>query len=296
MTDILQPPSTLLIGPSGSGKTTSLVTLPAAGIETFVIVTEPNGVDALLDAAEKAKIDMNLLHWATCYPSTAGWEALDQMTKDIGDKDFESISKIKGIGKSETRKAAERVLQTLKKFHCERTGKDYGDFTSLTDKQCLVIDSFSGLSTIAWYLTVGYKPTGAPGEWNIAQNWLSALLMKIQGDRRCYFVMTGHIEKELDEVTGVNKLMISTLGRKLAPKIPTFFSDVVRAQRVKTADSKNYTFKWSTIDNETDLKNKALPINDNLPPSFLPVVDAYSRRLKAMGASAATPIALPPAA
>jgi len=144
----------------------------------------------------------------------------------------------------------------------------------------LCIDSLSGLSTISWYLTVGNKPTGAPGEWNIAMNFIEALLMKINSDRQCYFTLTAHVEKEMDEITGVSRVMTSTLGRKLAPKIPRFFSEVVYAQRGGTPP-----FRWSTIDATADLKNRVLPVSPALAPSFVPIVEGHRNRLKLIGAS-----------
>ena len=46
----LQGSGVLLIGTPGSGKTYSLSTLVSAGLETFVISTDPGGPDSLLDA------------------------------------------------------------------------------------------------------------------------------------------------------------------------------------------------------------------------------------------------------
>lgn len=280
----LQPPACLIMGAPGAGKTTSLVTYVEAGLDLFTIVTEPSGAESLLDAASDRKIDVNKIHYATCLPTTKGWDALDEMTKNIGAMDFEALSKSKGMGKAKTREAALNLLETLKNFKCERTGQAFGDFTSWDDTRVLALDGLTGLSTMAWYLTVGYKPTGAPGEWNIAQNWLAALLLKINADRMCHFAMTAHIEKEPNEITGVTQIMTSTLGKKLAPKIPQNFSEVIYA--TKTKDKK---FNWSTIDNNIDLKNRALPVSDTLPPTFVPVVEAYRRR-KLAGGNAATPV------
>jgi hypothetical protein len=218
---------------------------------------------------------MNKLHWASCLPATEGWGALDEMATKIGALDFEGISKIKGIGKEQTRVPAMRFLSILKDFPDERTQTNFGSFTTWDDSRALVIDSLSGLSTIAWYLTVGNKPTGAPGEWNIAMNFIEAILMKINSDRKCYFVLTAHIEKEMDEISGVMRVMTSTLGRKLAPKIPRFFGEVVYATRT-TEDPK---FRWSTIDRNADLKNRVLPVGEKLLPDFKPVVEGHKKRL-----------------
>jgi len=274
-TSFLQPPSILLQGASGAGKTSSIVTLLAAGIEVFVIGTEPGFVDSLIDRVRELKLDITKLHWMTVLPATEGWDALNDMVAKIGSLDFEGISKIKGIGKEKTRVPATRLLGALQNFTCERSGVSYGSFTSWGDDRALVIDSLSGLSIIAWYLTVGNKPTGAPGEWNIAMNFIEALLMKINSDRRCYFVLTAHIEKEMDEISGVTRIMTSTLGRKLAPKIPRFFGEVIYATRT-IEDPK---FRWATIDRNADLKNRILPVGDKLLPDFGVIVEGHKRRL-----------------
>jgi len=270
----LQPPSILLQGASGSGKTSSIVTLLASGIKVFVIGTEPGFIDSLIDRCRELKLPMTDLHWMSVLPATEGWEALDEMVSKIGSLDFEGISKIKGIGKDKTRVPAQRFLSALKDFRCERDGRSYGSFTNWGDDCALVIDSLSGLSTIAWYLTVGNKPTGAPGEWNIAMNFIEALLMKINSDRKCYFILTAHVEKEMDEITGVQRVMTSTLGRKLAPKIPRFFGEVVYARRTAEAPF----FRWSTLDSTADLKNRVLPVAAILSANFKPVVDGHNAR------------------
>jgi hypothetical protein len=278
---ILQPPSVLLQGASGSGKTSALVTSLQAGLNVFVIGTEPGFVDSLIDRCRELKIPIDRLHWMSVLPATEGWEALDEMVLKIGSLDFEGISKIKGIGKDKTRVPAQKFLGALKDFKCERTGESFGSFTLWDDTCLLAIDSLSGLSTISWYLTVGNKPTGAPGEWNIAMNFIEALLMKINSDRQCYFCLTAHVEKEMDEITGVMRVMTSTLGRKLAPKIPRFFSEVVYAKRTTAAPQ----FRWSTIDSSADLKNRVLPVSDVMLPSFVQIVDGHKRRLALIGAS-----------
>jgi len=94
-------------------------------------------------------------------------------------------------------------------------------------------------------------------------------------DLNCYFILTSHIEKEPDEITGMAKVGVSTLGRKLAPRVPRFFSEVIRAR--KSGDGK---YLWSTQDAEADLKNRALTSSNNLPQDFGPIVEAHNRRLE----------------
>lgn len=279
---LIQPPATLVMGASGSGKTSCLTTYIPAGIETFALITEPGGAESLLDWCEQQKYDVNKLHWCSALPATQGWKGLTEMVNKISAMDFEALSKIKtGIGKEETRPAAMNLLNNLANFKCERTGKEYGDVTSWGPDRAFCLDSLSGLSALAWALSVGHKPTAHMGEWNIAMNFVSDLIMKITTDRKCFFTLTAHVEKEMNEITGVNQVMVSTLGRKLAPKIPRFFSEVVYAKR--TIRGKEASFTWSTVDSSAELKNRALPVSESLPQSFGPVVERFRSRLKAGG-------------
>lgn len=282
-----QPPSVLLAGPSGSGKTSALATQLLYGLEVFVMMTEPGGVESLLDACERLKAPIDKLHWASCLPASAGWQALEDMITKISSMDQKGLADIKDLGKASFRPAAMTFLNNLKDFRCERTGQNYGDSSSWDDSRSLNIDSLTGWSYIAFGTTVGYKPTANPGEWGIAQNFISNLLLKINSDRRCFFNLTAHVEKELDEMTGIRKVMVSTVGAKLAPKIPTFFSEVVLARRLQDKG-----FTWSTIDSSADLKNRALPVASDLKPDFGPVIEAYRRRKNL--ASTQPPVETPP--
>ena len=200
------------------------------------------------------------------------------MVTTIGTMGFEDIQKIKsGVGKTDTRQPAMKLLNTLANFKCERTGVAFGDVTKWEDDRALVIDSLSGLSLISWMLTLGYKPAAHQGEWGVAMNFIEQLLLKISSDRKAFFIMNAHVEKELNEITGVAQIMASTLGRKLAPKIPRFFSEVVYAKR-SIRDGKPL-FTWATVNATADLKNRSLPIATDLEQNFKPIVDAYRRRV-----------------
>lgn len=281
---IIQPPSTLLIGPPGAGKTDALATAIEGGLELFVVVTEPGGEESLIDSVTRRGLPVDKLHWATARPAIAAFSALDDMANKIGSMSVQSLAEIKeGIGKSETRKAALALLEQLKNFKDERTGQSFGDYSLWDDKRMLAIDSLSGVSLMAMALTIGFKPTAHPGEWGVAMNFIEQLLLKVSGDRKCFLTVTAHAEKEMNEVSGQMQVMASTLGKKLAPKIPRFFSEVVLAKRSQTK------FTWSTMDNSADLKNRGLEAKAELEPSFVPLVKAYRKRLETAGAPATTP-------
>lgn len=270
----LQPPHCLIMGPAGAGKTTSISTFAKAGIECFIIITEPTGVDSLLDAWERMKLPIDLLHYCVVAPASPGWQGMKDLGVRINAMSYSDIANMKsGIGK-ETMKQFPKLLNNLENFHCERTNKDYGDVTTWEPNRVLVIDSLSGLSIITLQHTVGFKPSPHQGEWGIAMSAVETLLLKITSDCKCFFVLTSHIEKEPDEITGMAKVAVSTLGRKLAPKIPRFFSEVIRARKDPTGK-----YLWSTQDSEADLKNRALPSSNTIEQDFGPIVLAYKRRV-----------------
>jgi hypothetical protein len=261
------------MGPAGSGKTTSLATFAKAGIECFVLVTEPTGVDSLLDAWERDRLDINLLHYCVVPPASPGWQGLNDLAVRINAMSYSDIANLKsGIGK-ESMKQYPKFLHSLQDFVDDRTGNSYGDVTSWEGNRMLAIDSLSGLSLITLQATVGFKPSPHQGEWGIAMNAVETVLLKLSSDCNCFLVLIAHIEKEPDEITGMAKVTVSTLGRKLAPKIPRFFSEVVRARKDPMGK-----FFWSTQDSEADLKNRALPSSNSIPQDFAPIIEAYRRR------------------
>jgi len=269
----LQAPHCLLMGPAGSGKTTSLATFARKGVECFVIVTEPTGVDSLLDAWDREKLPIDLLHYAVIPPASPGWDGLKDMGVKINAMSYKDLSELKsGLGK-EKMKQYPLLVHNMENFLDERTGTNYGDITTWGPDRMLAMDSLSGLSLIALQHTVGFKPSPHQGEWGIAMSAVENLVLKLSSDCKCFFVLISHVEREPDELTGATKVSVSTLGRKLAPKIPRFFSEVIRARKDPTGK-----FLWATVDTESDLKNRALPTGNAIAADFGPVIDAYRRR------------------
>jgi hypothetical protein len=98
------------------------------------------------------------------------------------------------------------------------------------------------------------------------------LFQKLCTDTRAHFILISHIERETDEVLGGSKIMAATLGRKLAPRLPRFFSDVVLSEK------NGAKFSWSTAALGADLKARNLPLADGLPPTFGPIIDNWKKQ------------------
>lgn len=269
------PPAVLLMGAPGSGKTDALATIIEAGLELFVLGTEPRYVESLLDSVKRRGLDINKLHWHTVEPVRIKFEAMIRNAKLINTMSFETLSQIKsGMEKSEHGQFIQ-VLENLANFRDERTGQSFGSVDSWGPDRALALDSLSGLNIMAKDLVVGGKPTAAQGEWGVAMDAEERLINKLSADTRCLFVLTAHVEREPDEITGGSNVVVGALGRKLAPRLPRFFSEVVLARR----EAEKYY--WSTATTSYELKKRVLPLSDKIDPSFKPVIEAWRARLAA---------------
>lgn len=276
----LKAPTIVVLGEPGAGKTHSLITLLLAGIEVFVIVTDPSGLDTILDqirAQPNAPDLMKKFHYANVSPVASGWKAMQEMGEIVGKMGYEDIAKLKqGIGKGHIGTFM-TLLSECQDFVCDHCGGKFGDVTSWDDSRALVIDSLSGVNKIMKDQTVGYKPSMHQGEWGIAMNLEEQFIFTLASDLRCYFVITAHLDKSVNEITGLQTISMAALGNKLAPQLLKLFSEVVLAKRV------GKDFYWSTQEMNMAVKNRALPIGDKLPPSFAPIVEAHKRRKAMIG-------------
>lgn len=271
MTETVQSPipgfKVALTGEYGGGKTTSIRTLVEAGLEVFCIFTEDSR--GLLN-----DIPSDKLHWCYIPPAEIDWDImLDGMRKQ-NSLPLDALTKLNDPNKRHFDQLM-KVVEACKNFKDERTGKEYGDVTTWNTDRVLFIDSMTGLNKMAMDLVVGNKPIVAQADWQMAQNNVENLVSRWTSGLLCHFVITAHVEREVDEVSGGIKLMLSTLGKKLAPKLPRKFDEVVLAKWVGP-NAKD--FIWSTADMNMTLKNRYLPKDPKLQPSFKPLVELWKQK------------------
>lgn len=253
----------MLLGASGAGKTYSIRTLLDAGLEVFVLFTEP-GMEVLADC------DSDKLHWHYIPPASPDFADMIDSAQKINRMSLKMLSDMSDINKSKYTEFIQ-ILTTLSNFTCDRTGQSYGSVDSWGTDRVLVVDSLTGLSISAMNLVTGSKPVKSMADWGMAMDNLERLITKLCVDTQCHFVMIAHLERETDEVTGGTTLMASTLGRKLAPKLPRFFSEVIH---VKKDGAK---FVWSTSTPNVDTKTRKLDNSAALAPSFAPIIASWRR-------------------
>ena len=165
-----------------------------------------------------------------------------------------------------------RLSKALVNFTDDRTGKEYGSIGDLNQSQVFVLDSMSGLNTMAMQFVSGQSLARTQPQWGTAMTTEMNLINMLCFDTQCHFVLMAHLDRLVDEINGGMIIQANALGRKNAPEIPKNFTDVVLAQ--KDADK----FTWSTMAAKVDLKPRNLPFSDKLDPSFKLLYDTWYKR------------------
>ena len=258
-------PKVMLLGGIGTGKTHSIRTLVDAGLEVFIIKCEPSEV---LDDTPSDKI-----HWKYIPPAKVSWATMKKHAEYINALTYKGLAQVEDINKRDHNQFLQ-VIDACNNFVDDRTGKAYGDVMTWGHDRALVIDSLSGLSIMSKGLMCGSKPAPDRGEWGVAMDNLERFVNSLTTGTTCVFVLTCHIEREPDPITGASYVLASTLGQKLAPKMPRYFSDVVHCKR------QGASFSWSTITDSMELKGRNMPWANDQPASFVPLMTRWRERMK----------------
>jgi len=281
---MLKAPTLIIMGPPGSGKTYSIITLLESGLEVFDLITEPNGLDSILDVIMSRPNSTELLsrfHYHIVSPAAEGWAAMTAKAKVVGNLSFQDLAKQSDKAKSPD--ALLRLLAACNDFPDDRTGKRFGDVATWDDSRALVIDSLSGINRIARATAVGSKATPAIGEWGVMINLEDEFIFKLCADVNCYLVVLAHVNKFADNITGLTQISPRAITNSLGNDLGKNFSEVILARREKDK------FFWSTSETMADVKNRAYPISSDLAPSFALAVAAHKSRAAALSNPPSSP-------
>jgi hypothetical protein len=243
----------LLLGPVGSGKTTSLRTATKTH-QLFVLSLEP-GIEHILTHSDTH------CHWHYIPPARTEWSDFLKEADNVNRYSIEQLQKMKQPLRAGYRQFIE-LLETCNNFTCSICKKPFGDVAKLGPDCLLALDSMSGLNIMAMDIVAGGNPIKTLPDYQIAMNNVEKFIQKLCVDTTCSFCLTAHVEREIDEVFGGTKITMSTIGRRMSPRLPRFFDEVVLCLK------KGEKFLWSTTEPNTDLKNRLLPLSGEITPSF----------------------------
>ena len=284
VTRVPPAPNLLLYGDVGTGKTTSLATFIRAGVDldlplkVIAIFTEPNAEEALLDGMRlhakpgEKSLPMDRLFYRYIPPAVSKWSIIKEVAQKVNLLGYKQLTEMKsGMGKENSGQFLD-LIDLLSNF-VDQHGHSHGPVDDLDPSYLVCVDSISGMNVMARALNVGMKPSLHQGEWGVAMHMEDTLITKVVADTQCFTAFLGHVDKEMDEIIGKPQYMPAFLGKKLAPKVPSIFSDVVNSYR----DGKKYY--WSTMRRDySSLKVRNLTLEDTLKPDFKPIVNAWLKR------------------
>lgn len=249
----------LNIGPIGTGKTHALLTIPRTK-RVAVLGVEPGMHNILTPDKWRCEDDRHLAYVAPAKTSFATMVENAKKINLLGPEQLQRMSKA-------TANASDymqfiKILNICEQFKCDKCGEDFGSVDTWGPEWVFACDGLSGLSIMSMDLVVGAKPIKTQPEWGVAMDNLERLIGKWCYDTTCSFILIAHAEREVNEVTGALNITAGTLGRKLAPKIPKFFDEVLYSRR------EGPRFYWSTIEPQADLKTRVLGWKDDLKPDY----------------------------
>lgn len=277
MPDYLAPPfqlpgvNVLLMGPAGTGKTHSIGTLVDQGAEVFFLALE-SGTESLFGYwRDKGKSVPDNLHVHQLASSTASFTELIDSAKKVNTLALDSLAKLSDPNRGKHNRFVS-LLEALNDFPDDRNGQRYGPVDKWDQSRVLVIDGMTGISDCAMALVIGGKAVRNQSDWGIAQDQVVKIIRMLCDGCKCHFILISHVERETDAVLGGVKLMVSTLGKAIAPKIPALFSDVILTVRNSS------TWTWDTSSPMADVKTRNLPIKADNPQDFRTIFDKWKSR------------------
>lgn len=282
--DARSMPSVILEGEMGSGKTHSLRTLlvdkngkfegpSVSGIEKVVMINHEGGFEDVLGDIPKDKLAWNYLP-----VSEGSFAGLQAMVRTINTQHPDVIQKNGGINRH-LYPEFDKLLGLCNNFTDQRTGTVLGPVFQFPQNWCLWYESISALSEIAKNNAIGDKPFMELRDYQMVQFPVRKFLNHLVFSTKCLFVATAHLERETNENSGMTELMVSTVGRKLGPVLPRFFSDVIVCERIDQVGSQP-KFVWHTVKPGIRTKTRNLPWASDMQPNFQPLIERFRAKQK----------------
>lgn len=287
---VLPAPKILLMGDPGGGKTYSAGLLARHVKKLCVLFTEQGSetyYDEKFPADLRAKIGKDI-HFMQIAPGDTAMKTILDNALTISRLSYSALTELPAQNRDKVLEFLE-IVKGMMDFKCMVSGQNLGPVELFPNDWAFVFDGFSGMNTAARHLTIGTKPTLHQGEWGVAMQIEEELIDKMCNGLKCWVVCVSHMDREPDEVTGGVKVYPGLLGKKLGPKVPRKFSEVIECKRMDTK------WVWSNKSQNISTKFRALPLSDSITPDWKPIVDNFQRALTAQAAAAKAAIPLPEA-
>ena len=262
--------NTVIQGFVGGGKTRSLLTLlpewedekgkvhKGAGKTLLNIAMEP-GFDHVFrhNGCEQG------LHVHYHYPADIDFDTIASYVNLLRNMSLKDVIETTDPKKRNYTGFAE-LFAVCKDFKCDKCGQVFGNVTELDDSYALALDSLSPLSTLVTQAVCGGKPVPSKPEYFTMLGFALSFLRLLFQSTTCSVILTAHIDRETDPVTGESVLTLDTIGQRLVKQIVKLPDELV------TAYEEDGKFYWSNERGRTGqvVKRRALTLSDTLEPDF----------------------------
>lgn len=272
---VLYGPKILLMGDGGNGKTWSLGTAVEWALkndtEVFVLFIE-NGLETLLGFWRDRGLEVpKNLHWRTLLTKPLGFKDLMDAQTKIGMLPYKAIAEMIDPNRSQNNYSY-KILEACTNFTDDRTSEKFGAVDSWDTKRIFCIDSLTETANAFMKTVIGAKPTASQPDYGVAQNSLMNFMRLLTQALKCPLIMTAHVDKQLDPLTGGSKISVKSIGQAIASDIGPLFSDVIMATRVGNK------FTWSTAEFGAATKTRSLGYKVDIEPDFGQILDLWQKR------------------
>lgn len=273
----LAGPKILLIGPSGTGKTRSLATFADWAAKQSpprpvrVLFTENSTETFLGYWRDQGKEIPPNVAWHVSAVKPMPFASLLDASKKVGMLNYKAITELVDPNRAANNPYL-KIMEILASFEDQRTGQKLGNIDSWGPEVILMIDSLSELANACMKMVIGNKPTASPSDYGVAQNNLLNFLRYITQGFPPTLVMTAHVQRQVDEVSGQTKLMTKAIGKAMGDDIPQLFSETIGTVREGGA------WYWDTANSLLDTKTRYLPIASKILPDGAQIMDKWIKR------------------
>lgn len=272
----LMGPKICLMGLGGTGKTYALGTLAewaAANDHELVSLFTENGLESFLGYfRDHGKEPPACVYWHQQTTKPISLKNLIATADNVGKLSYEALAKSTDMQRGGDNNAFWKILSSCADFKDDRTGKSLGPIDAFPRTRIFAMDSLTETANAAMKMQIGSRPMASPGDYGVAQNNLMNFLRLCTQGMECPFVMTAHVDREVDAITQTTKIMIKAIGKALATEIPTLFSDIIYTTR--EADK----FYWDTAAYGVDTKTRSLGYRSKIEPNFAAIFDVWKKR------------------
>ena len=269
-------PKVCLMGLGGTGKTYALGTLAEWAdknqYELAILFTE-NGLESFLGYfRDHGKEPPACIYWHQQITKPVSLVKLISAAETVGKLTYKALTSLTDMERSGDNNAFWKILNSCFNFKDDRTGKLLGPVDLFPRTRIFAMDSLTETANAAMKMQIGSMPVANQGDYGVAQNNLMNFLRLCTQGMECPFVMTAHVDREIDGVTQSTKIMIKAIGKALATEIPTLFSDIIYTTR--EADK----FYWDTAAYGVDTKTRSLGYRSKITPDFAAIFDVWKKR------------------